>query len=205
MTAASHHHHGAFEGRHGRLYDVIARRLMRGFYRRVAADLVATTPPDARVLDLGTGPGVLLRELARQRPDLTLTGIDPAAAMVAAAERNVGATTTGRTCASVHKADVAELPFADDSFDVVTSSLSLHHWPDVPAAAAEIARVLRPTGRLCIYDVRSAPFSPLTEAATATSRFTGPARLDRFRTRLPLLPRCLRYELAAADATPPPQ
>jgi ubiquinone/menaquinone biosynthesis C-methylase UbiE len=51
-------------------------------------------------------------------------------------------------------ADVRALPYPDGSIDLVVSSLSLHHWTDVPAGLAEIQRVLRPEGRACIYDVR---------------------------------------------------
>jgi ubiquinone/menaquinone biosynthesis C-methylase UbiE len=50
--------------------------------------------------------------------------------------------------------DVAALPYPDDSFDVVVSSLSMHEWPEVDRASAELARVLRPGGTAAIYDFR---------------------------------------------------
>ena len=130
-----HHHHrnlpGAFAGRSSRVYDVVARRLLRGVYRRLATDVASSTPHGATVLDVGTGPGVLLAELAKHRPDVVLIGVDLSADMVAAAARNL-APFGGQ--ASVEQGDVAELPFADGSVDVVVSSLSLHHW-DRPAEA----------------------------------------------------------------------
>jgi SAM-dependent methyltransferase len=49
--------------------------------------------------------------------------------------------------------DVAALPFADASFDVVVSTLSLHHWPNPSQGLAEIYRVLRPGGIARVYDV----------------------------------------------------
>jgi SAM-dependent methyltransferase len=49
--------------------------------------------------------------------------------------------------------DVAQLPFPDASFEVVTSSFSMHHWGDVEAALREIDRVLMPGGRAVIYDL----------------------------------------------------
>src|SRR5258705_7495374 len=79
----------AFEGRSSRVYDVMSRRVLRGMYRRLAADVAAVAPDGAAVLDVGTGPGVLLVELAKLRPDLRLTGVDLSADMIAAAQRNL--------------------------------------------------------------------------------------------------------------------
>ena len=60
--------------------------------------------------------------------------------------------------------DAASLPLPDRSFDLVISTLSMHHWADVPAGLAEIARVLRPGGRALIWDFRAGtrphPFAP---------------------------------------------
>jgi ubiquinone/menaquinone biosynthesis C-methylase UbiE len=50
--------------------------------------------------------------------------------------------------------DVADLPFTDDSFDLIVSSMSQHHWIDVEGAIRSLRRVLGPGGRLWIYDVR---------------------------------------------------
>jgi ubiquinone/menaquinone biosynthesis C-methylase UbiE len=187
----------AFQGRCSRVYDIVARRLVRGAYRGLAADLAQTAPRSAAVLDVGTGPGVLLMELGRRRPDLALTGVDLSADMIATAERDLqglGDRAAART------ADVTDLPFPDGSFDLIVSSLSLHHWDDVPAAAGELARVLRPGGRLQIYDFRFAPFDDLATAAAAADRFAGrrPQR-DSVRTRALLLPRLVRFTLQAAS------
>src|SRR4030042_7145982 len=50
--------------------------LMRLIYRRFVADLAGSLPPGTRLLDVGTGPGYLLSYLARERPDLSLWGLD---------------------------------------------------------------------------------------------------------------------------------
>jgi len=81
----------AFQGHSSRVYDIVARRLLRGVYRGLAADLAQTAPRSAAVLDVGTGPGVLLMALGRRRPDLALTGVDLSADMIATAERNLQA------------------------------------------------------------------------------------------------------------------
>jgi SAM-dependent methyltransferase len=67
--------HPSFEGRSSRRYAFLARGLLRGVYRRIGEDMALTAPPSGAVLDVGTGPGVLLAEIAAQRPDLQVTGI----------------------------------------------------------------------------------------------------------------------------------
>src|SRR5215813_2600978 len=105
-----------FEGRSSRIYDVVSRRLLRRMYRRFAADIAQLAPANADVLDIGTGPGVLLVELAKARPDLRLTGVDLSADMIAAAERNLRPL---RDRATTRVGDVTSLPFANNSFDLV--------------------------------------------------------------------------------------
>ena len=175
---------GAFEGRSSRFYDFVARRPLRRIYRRLAADIAALAPTGAAVLDLGTGPGVLLVELGRTRPDLHLSGIDLSADMVTNASRNLRQTGTS---GSVRVGDVTDVPFPEDSFDLIVSSLSLHHWDRPEAAAPEIARVLRPGGKVVIYDVGLAPFDLLTEAAAGTGQFPGTPRRTRVRTGVPFV------------------
>jgi ubiquinone/menaquinone biosynthesis C-methylase UbiE len=50
--------------------------------------------------------------------------------------------------------DVASLPFGDGSFDLVVSTLSMHHWAEPTKGLAEIGRVLRPGGRALVWDFR---------------------------------------------------
>lgn len=166
--------------RHGsRLYDVVARTAMRGLYRRIAGDISEVAVPGGRVLDVGTGPGLLLVALARVRPDLALTGVDVSPEMVAAARRNLRAWPR----AEARVGNAAGLPFDDGAFDLVVSSLSVHHWGDPAAAAAELARVLAPGGRLRLYDLRPAPLDAVRTAAGELGVLDGsPAGCEEFRT-----------------------
>jgi ubiquinone/menaquinone biosynthesis C-methylase UbiE len=185
---------GLFEGRASRTYDVVARRVLRRLYRRLAADVAGLAPPGGAVLDVGTGPGVLLVELAARRPDLRLTGVDRSADMITAATRNLEPY-AGRARALA--GDVVALPFPDRSFDLVVSSLSLHHWDHPDAAVLELARVLRPGGRVYVYDFPSAPFDRLADAAWNRSVLNGsPPERTPVRTGLPLL-RCVRFGMSA--------
>ena len=81
-----------------------------------------------------------------------------------AAQTEIGIVAVGEQI-GVEQADVADLPFADASVDLVVSSLSLHHWDRPREAIGELGRVLRPGGRLRIYDFPFAPFDELESAA----------------------------------------
>jgi len=137
-----------------RAYDSHARVLFGSFYRGVAADVAATASPQATVLEVGCGPGHLSIDLARHH-GLDVTGLDLDPAMIERARSNaVGDGPTVEAGPAFVLGDVAALPFDDASFDVVVSTLSMHHWSQPAAGLAEIARVLRPGGRALIWDLR---------------------------------------------------
>ncbi|WP_052745775.1 class I SAM-dependent methyltransferase [Allosalinactinospora lopnorensis] len=183
-----------FQGRSSRIYDRLTGLLLRGVYRRIAEDIADAAPDGAAVLDVGTGPGRLLAEIARRRTDLQLTGVDLSPDMITLAERNLrpyGARVSART------GDVTDLPFPDASFELIVSSFSLHHWTEPESAVPELARVLTPGGRLYLYDLRFAPFTNVVTAARERSLLTGrPHRSTLIRTGSPLLPSCVRHVMS---------
>jgi SAM-dependent methyltransferase len=134
-------------------YDTLSRLLLSPFLARIAADIAAAAPDGARVLEVGCGPGHLSTRLGRH--GFAVTGLDLDPAMIARARANTdrGGNRGGRR-PSFLVGDVAALTFPGRSFDLVVSTLSMHHWADPAAGLAEIGRVLRPDARALIWDFR---------------------------------------------------
>lgn len=178
---------GRFAGEHADRYATSSRsRGRRRFYRRIARDVARLTPDGGHVLDVGTGPGMLLLEIARSRPDLRATGVDLEPAMVEIAARL--ADDEGLAArVTFHAADVTALPLDAGSVDVAVATLTAHHWADVPGAVRELVRVLRPGGTLLVVDFRSAVHEPLTAALAAEAPGASPRRTTRWAWSLPAL------------------
>ena len=103
----------------------------------LAAGLLHVSPPPERALDLGTGTGEAALLVAREFPLARVRGVDVSEEMIAAAKAKVGLDPEGRIAFKV--ADAANLPWPDDSFDLVVAL-------NMPPFFAEVARVLRPGG-----------------------------------------------------------
>jgi ubiquinone/menaquinone biosynthesis C-methylase UbiE len=102
-------------------------------------------PPEARVLELGCGPGSLWLDNADRIPprwDITLS--DLSAGMVDEAQRRLSAVDRPFAFQVI---DAQTIPFPDASFDAVIANHMLFHVPDLTGALAEIRRVLREGGR----------------------------------------------------------
>ncbi|MEV0898147.1 class I SAM-dependent methyltransferase [Actinoplanes sp. NPDC049802] len=151
---------------HGHGYDRLTRTAFGRLHARVLDDAAVAAPVNGVVLDVGAGPGRVAVALARRRPDLTVYAVDISPSMVEQArQRATAAGVADRV--HVSRADVADLPLADASVDLAVSSVSFHHWADVPAAVRELRRVIRPTGYVWIYDGRIAPWARLAQATAA--------------------------------------
>jgi ubiquinone/menaquinone biosynthesis C-methylase UbiE len=143
---------GAFH--HPAPYDRLAHRWLRRLYVRVAADVAAAGLPDgSRVLDAGTGPGRMPLAIAAAAPGLVVDGVDLSNEMIEHAGRLADEAGV-RDRVSFAVGDVAQLPYPDDTFDVIVSTLSQHHWKSVDGGVRDLLRVLRPGGQIWIYDIR---------------------------------------------------
>lgn len=173
-------------------YDLVTRVLgMRPVYDEFVAQVELFD--GAQVLEIGCGTGNVTQRLKRARPGAQVTGMDPDPRALARAGRKFG------TVAGVRfdRAYAQELPYADESFDRVLSSMMLHHLDaDVQAAAVtEAFRVLRPGGSVHVVDIvghhaapdgaaipallRGSGFDDIAELGWRRLRFFGPVRFYR--------------------------
>ncbi len=151
-----------------RIYDPLIRLTTREstFKRR----LVEQAAPEAgqRVLDLGCGTGTLALLVAEVEPQADVAGLDADPEMLAQARQK--AERAGVEL-ELTEGFSTELPFADASFDLVLSTLFFHHLdPESKRQTArEIARVLRPGGKLHVADW-GRPSDPMMAAAFLSVR-----------------------------------
>jgi ubiquinone/menaquinone biosynthesis C-methylase UbiE len=157
----AHSRHGNPDGRtpgrlvgHGRTYDIRAAILFGGRRRRVFGQLAAASRarPGDRVLDVGCGTGYLTRLMAQAvTPRGSAQGVDPSSEAITQAQR----LTRNANCTFAD--GIAEaLDAPDGTYDVVVSSLMIHHLPETlrPQAIGEMLRVLRPGGSVLIAEFR---------------------------------------------------
>ncbi len=107
-------------------------------------DHILVLPANAKILELGCGPGYMWKENADRIPsiwDITLS--DLSSGMLDSAWRNL--VVTGRNY-KFKEIDAQEIPFEDETFDAVIANHMLYHVPDRPKAIAEIKRVLKTDG-----------------------------------------------------------
>ncbi len=113
---------------------------------------LAAIEPGATVLDLGSGAGIdVLLAAARVGPTGTVIGVDMTPAMIERARAN--AADAGLANVEIREGVIEALPVDDHSVDLVISNCVVNLSPNKPAVFGEIARVLKPAGRMSISDI----------------------------------------------------
>jgi ubiquinone/menaquinone biosynthesis C-methylase UbiE len=134
-------------------YDEVSRWLLFRFFRFMEIRQLKSRGVRGALMDAGCGPGYIDFALAKNFPDLKITGIDSSRSAILVAQKKLTRLDLdGRL--SFREDDIQNLSIKDNSLDFVISSLSLHHWTDPGKALKEIYRVLKPQGQLLIFDLR---------------------------------------------------
>ena len=130
-----------------------------------AVGLLDVQAPD-RVLEIGFGPGIAIREIARRATNGLVVGVDHSEVMLRQArKRNATAVRDGRVDLRLGFAE--ELPAFDAPFDKILAVNSLMFWDDPAGRLAELRGLLRPGGRLAIAFQPRAPGATDETAANA--------------------------------------
>ncbi len=191
-----------------RAYEALFVPSLIGPFAPIVADAAGIRPGD-RVLDVACGTGVLTREAARRSgPSGRVSGLDANPGMLAVAREQAAAAPASAAMVPEapiewHQDRAESLPFADASFDVVTSQFGLMFFSDRAGAIAEMRRVLRPGGRLAVAVWTAIDAIPAFAAELALfERLAGAAAADALRGPFSLGDTAALAQLFAATARP---
>jgi demethylmenaquinone methyltransferase/2-methoxy-6-polyprenyl-1,4-benzoquinol methylase len=146
---------GAMFDRIAGRYDLLNRILSFGSdrsWRRKTAAALALPPGPARVVDVATGTADLAIEIARRWPEARVIGVDPSLQMLGIGRLKVAARgLDGRI--ELRAGDALGLALDDASCDGAAIAFGLRNLSDRPRGLRELARVVRPGGRVCVLEL----------------------------------------------------
>jgi ubiquinone/menaquinone biosynthesis C-methylase UbiE len=165
---------------HGaRWYDLYSRVISFGRDKAIREKLMelAAPAPGEKVLDVGCGTGTLALALKSSVGTGEVHGIDASPEMIQVAKEKAKAGSD----IDFQVALIEAIPFPDASFDLVTSSLMLHHLPDdlKRTGLDEIRRVLKPGGRFMAMDFAAHSHSPLGHLLSIFGHSRGESMVDK--------------------------
>jgi demethylmenaquinone methyltransferase / 2-methoxy-6-polyprenyl-1,4-benzoquinol methylase len=147
------------------VYDAMNTAMTAGLHHRWrarAADL-ARVSAGSRVLDVATGTGDLAIELARRvSPAGEVVGSDFAEGMLVRARAKAAAMRGRHLKLRFEWGDALALPYEDDSFDAATVGFGARNFADLARGLAEMARVVRPGGRVVVLEITTPTRAPLS-------------------------------------------
>ncbi len=108
--------------------------------------------PGMKILDLGCGSGYLTFALAKENPNVSVTGLDIVTDTLMSNKDK--ATKEGLTNLEFISYDGTVFPFEDKAFDLVVTRYALHHFPEIDKSMQEVARVIKPGGKFFLSDPR---------------------------------------------------
>src|ERR671939_1593302 len=168
-----------------RWYDLFGKVISFGRDRAIREKLIelAAPAPGEKVLDVGCGTGTLAIALKSSVGTSEVHGIDASPEMIEVAKEK--AAKTGSDI-DFQVALIEAIPFPDATFDLVTSSLMLHHLPDdlKRRGLAEIRRVLKLDGRFVAVDFAAQGHGPLGHLLAIFGHARGENMVDKLRPML---------------------
>lgn len=122
--------------RYPELYDYLAGLVKKNISKSVSKPFI---------VDLGTGPGLLSKVIAKKNPKARIIGIDPLSEMLKLAKENVN-----NENFEAMKGSSEKIPLENDSADIIVSRFSLTYWKKPRQSFEEIYRVLKPNGKVIL-------------------------------------------------------
>jgi len=147
-----------------RRYDLLNAVLSLGLHTRWRRRAIRELAPrsDGLYLDVGTGTGDLIMEIARQAPGANVIGLDAAARMLPLAARKLASRgSLGEN--HLLAGDAGAMPFPDGTFAGVVSAFCIRNLEDRAGVFRELHRILQPGGRVVFLDL-TRPRNPLLRA-----------------------------------------
>jgi len=171
-----------------RMVKTYGERFGEDFWAFFTARVAPYLPPRPVIIDLGCGPGLLLRDLGERYPQATLYGYDVTPAMIAHGQQ---LSCTGvRPILALHDVGAQPLPNAPGTVHLVTMTSVLHIIDDPLAVLAEIRRVLAPGGIFMLHDWIRMPLQTYLERRRENM---GEGEVGSMRSGFRLFPQHCKY------------
>ena len=143
-------------------YDALNRGTSMGTDVRWRKKLIKHLDPERHqeILDVATGTADVAIAIAKQLPQVKITGLDLSAEMLRYGQIKIDKAELQERIELIH-GDSEALPFPDNSFDAITVSFGVRNFENLEKGLEELQRVLRPGGRLLVLEFSKIRFAPL--------------------------------------------